>query len=160
MSNASKIILGLLLANIMAIALVVLIYRFNHPYFLEGRNNTMLFSHGQTYTDEVIESYQKLFTVDHRWDGFHDLHSTIQMAGNDRSLNLYYSVFFWGQDLFSARDTVRSPNYVTLAESDFTEAHLIDDSAEQFFQILYQDRYNFCYVSLLTSSVQCITADQ
>lgn len=160
MSNANKVILGLTLANVLALAMIALFNARHHPPFLEGRNNTMLFSHGRTYSAEVIEGYQELFTVDHRWDGFHDLHSTTLTEGDEKSLKVYYSVYFWGRDLFSTRDSFRNKDYTPQVEPDATEAHLIDSPAEQFFQTLYQDKSNFCYASLLTSSVQCITADQ
>ena len=161
MSSVSKAIWGLVVVNTLILSAIIGFNIYHHPLFLEGRNNTMLFSRGLTYTEDVVEFYHQLFTVDHRWNGFHDLHSTIQTEGEAKSLKVYYSIYFWGLDIFSNRDTLRSIEYTPLVEPDITEAHLINDEpVEEFFQVLYQDRYSFCYTSLLTSSVQCVTADQ
>ncbi|MEJ2766879.1 hypothetical protein VV869_23310 [Photobacterium sp. MCCC 1A19761] len=160
MSSVSKAIWGLVVANVLVLIAINGFNIYHHPLFLEGRNNTMLFSRGVTYTEDLVESYQEFFTVDHKWNGFHDLHSTIQTEGEPKSLKVYYSIYFWGPDIFSSRNSLRSKEYTPLVEPDKTEAHLIDEPVEQFFQILYQDRKNFCYTSLLTSSVQCVTADQ
>lgn len=161
MNNVNKVICTLFAANVLVIVSIFALNAYHHPMFLVGKNNTMLFSHGMTYTEDHVESYQEYFTVDHTWNGFHDLYSTIQTEGViKKSLKVYYSVYFWGLDIFSSRNTLRSKEYTPSTEPDITEAHLIDENIEQFFQILYQDDFSFCYTSLLTSSVQCITADQ
>ncbi|MCC4860876.1 hypothetical protein [Vibrio splendidus] len=159
MNNVSKAIVFLVLANTLVITLISWINTLNHPPFLDGRNNTMLFSHGRTYTTFEVDSFKEVITVDHLWGGVHDAHCSLLSEGENKALNIYYSVYFWGADLFSTTNALRSANYTPSTELDFTEAHLIDNSSEQFFQTLYQDKYIFCYSSLLTGSVQCITAD-
>ncbi|MFA0406445.1 hypothetical protein [Vibrio sp. 10N.222.52.C12] len=159
MNNVSKAIVWLVLANTLIIALLSWMNNLNHPPFLDGRNNTMLFSRGRTYTKFEVDTFKEVITVEHRWGGVHDIHSSTLSEGENKALNVYYSVYFWGINLFSTTNVLRSSNYIPSTELDFAEAHLINDSSEQFFQTLYQDKYIFCYSSLLTSSVQCITAD-
>lgn len=166
MNSVSKAVYALGIANVLVLTTIGCLHLYHQPPFLENKNNTMLFSRGVAYTSDRIESYQEFYTVDHKWHGFHDLHATIQPDGGAKSLTVYYSLYFWGEDIFSSRGSQYNPynpyskEYIPLIEPYTTEAHLIDEQIEQFFQTLYQDEYSFCFTSLLTSSVQCITADQ
>ncbi|CAV26250.1 MULTISPECIES: hypothetical protein [Vibrio] len=159
MSNVNKIIILLVLANTLFMTVISWMNNLNNPPFLVGRENTMLFSRGRTYTDFEVDSFKEVITVDHKFGGIHDVHSSILSEGETKALNIYYSVNFFGENLFSTANALRSENYTSSVEPDLVEAHLMEGSSEQFFQTLYQDRYTFCYSSLLTSSVQCITAD-
>lgn len=160
MNSVSKAIYALGIANVLVLITIGCLNIYHHPPFLEDKNNTMLFSRGVTYTTDGAEPYQEFYTVDHKWHGFHDLHATIQPDGGAKNLTVYYSLFFWGENIFSSRNSQYNKEYIPLIEPYTTEAHLIDEQTEQFFQMLYQDEYSFCYTRLLTSSVQCVTADQ
>ncbi|MDC5721866.1 hypothetical protein OPW41_12290 [Vibrio europaeus] len=160
MNYASKWIVALIVTNLGVFAIIGVLNAKHHPAFLTGRYNTLMFAHGSTYSSSGIEAFKQFYTVDQNWYGRHDLHSSFLSQGDKKTLKLYSSVYFWGNDLFSTSSTSYSKDYTPSVEPDVTEAHLIDQPVRQFFQTLYQDRYNFCYVSLLTSSVQCITADQ
>lgn len=160
MSNVSKAIYTLSTMSVLVLIAIYSLNVYHRPLFLEDKNNTMLFTRGGTYTTDIVEYYQELYTLDHKWHGFDDLHVTIKTEGAEKSLKVYYSVYFWGGGIFSSRYNQLNKEYTPLVEPDATEAHLIDEPIEQFFQILYQDRYIFCYTSWLTSNVQCVKANQ
>ncbi|EGQ7990751.1 hypothetical protein JKP22_20095 [Vibrio vulnificus] len=158
MNIASK--LNTLLAVLLASLILLLVYLNNmfHPSFLEGRNNTLLFSHGVTYSESGVEKYREFHTLDHKWSGMHKLHTTYGAEDDSISLNVSSSVYFWTSSLFSTSSTVYSEFYTASVEPDATQAHLLLESADEYFQTIYQDSDNFCYSSLLTGSVQCVTA--
>ncbi|CAK1698405.1 conserved hypothetical protein [Vibrio crassostreae] len=159
MNNVNKMIIFLFVVNALLITLISLLSVLNHPPFLDGRENTMLFSRGRTYTNLEAKSFKEVITFAHKFGGVHDLHSSMLSEGETKALNVYYSVYFFGKNLFSKTNTLGSKNYTHSTEPDLVKAHLMADSSEQFFQTLYQDRYTFCYSSLLTNRVQCLTAD-
>ncbi|EMK6583836.1 hypothetical protein V9K46_004737 [Vibrio parahaemolyticus] len=158
----SAIKLNTLLAILLASLILLLVYLNNifHPFFLEGKNNTLLFGHGVTYSESGTEKkYREFHTLDHKWSGMHQLHTTYGAEGDSISLNVSSSVYFWTSSLFSTSNTVYSEGYKASVESDATQAHRLLDSSEEYFQTIYQDSDNFCYSSLLTGSMQCVTAD-
>ncbi|WP_408693943.1 hypothetical protein [Vibrio fortis] len=160
MNSASK--LNTLLAVLLASLILLLVYLNNvfHPPFLEGKNNTLLFGHGVTYSESGAEKYREFHTLDYQWSGMHQLHTTYGTEDDSISLNVSSAVYFWTSSLFSTSNTVYSEDYTTSFEPDATQAHLLLDTSEEYFQTIYQDSDNFCYSSLLTSSMQCVTADQ
>jgi len=158
MSNVNKCIMALscVLATLISVCLYLNIV--SHPLFLEGKNNSLLFGHSVTYSQFGVKKYREFHTIDHKWSGLHSLHTTIGADDESASLKVSSLVYFWSEDLFSNRDVRQSKNDNIVP--DLTEAHMISDSSEQFFQIIYQDSYNFCYISLRRGNVKCITADQ
>jgi hypothetical protein len=159
-SSASKWIITLIVSNLSVIAVIGFLNTIHYPAFLVGRYNTLMFAHGSTYSSSGVDKFKQFYTIDQNWYGRHDLYSSLLSKGDKKTLRLYSSVYFWGTDLFSTSNPSYSKNYTSSTEPDATESHLIDQPVQQFFQTLYQDRFNFCYASLLTSSVQCITADR
>ncbi|MDE1254954.1 hypothetical protein L9W76_17650 [Vibrio aestuarianus] len=159
MNSASK--LNTLLAALLASLILLLAYLNNifYPPFLEGKNNVLLFGYGVTYSKSGTEKYREFHTLDHKWSGIHQLNTTYATEGDSRSVNVSSSVYFWASNLFSTSNTVYSENYKASAEPDTTQAHLIFETPEEYFQTIFQDMYNFCYSSLLTSSIQCVTTD-
>lgn len=159
MNSASK--LNTLLVALLTSLILLLIYLniIFHPPFLEGNNNTLLFGHGVTYSESGTEKYREFHTLDHQWSGMHQLNTTYGTKDDSGSLNVSSSLYFWTPNLFSTSNTVYSEDYKTSVEPDTTQAHLILETAEQYFQTIYQDTNNFCYSSLLTGSIQCITAE-
>lgn len=160
MNSANK--LNTLLATLLASLILLLVYLNNifHPPFLEGKSNTLLFGHRVTYSESGTEKYREFHTLDHKWSGIHQLSTTYGTKDDSGILNVSSSVYFWTSSLFSTSNTVYSEDYKTSVEPDTTQAHLILETAEQYFQTIYQDTNNFCYSSLLTGSIQCVTADQ
>ncbi|EGQ9302262.1 hypothetical protein F7U75_14920 [Vibrio vulnificus] len=152
--------LNTLLAVLLASLILLLVYLNNifHPPFLEGKNNTLLFGHGVTYSESGVEKYREFHTLDHKWSGMHKLHTTYGTEDDSISLNVSSSVYFWTSSLFSTSSTVYSEFYTASVEPDATQAHLLLESADEYFQTIYQDSDNFCYSSLLTGSMQCVTA--
>jgi hypothetical protein len=154
--------LNTLLAVFLASLILLLVYLNNifHPPFLEGKNNTLLFGHGVTYSESGAEKYREFHTLDHKWSGMHNLHTTYGAEDDSKSINISSSVYFWTSSLFSTRNTVYSTGYKASFEPDATQAHLLLDTSEEYFQTIYQDTDSFCYSSLLSGSIQCVTADQ
>ena len=67
----SAIKLNTLLAILLASLILLLVYLNNifHPFFLEGKNNTLLFGHGVTYSESGVEKYRE-FHTDSEPDGY------------------------------------------------------------------------------------------
>ncbi|CAH8207848.1 conserved hypothetical protein [Vibrio aestuarianus] len=158
MNSASK--LNTLLAALLASLILLLAYLNNifYPPFLEGKNNVLLFGYGVTYSKSGTEKYREFHTLDHKWSGIHQLNTTYATEGDSRSVNVSSSVYFWTSSLFSTSSTVYSEFYTASVEPDATQAHLLLERADEYFQTIYQDSDNFCYSSLLTGSMQCVTA--
>lgn len=160
MNSASK--LNVLSTGLLASLMLLFLYlnKIIYPPFLEGKNDTLLFGHGVTFSESGAEKYREIHTLDHRWSGMHQINTTYNIEDNTRNLNVSSSVYFWTPTLFSTSNTTYSEGYKTSVERDSTQAHLIIKTPEEYFQTIYQDTNNFCYSSLLTGSIQCITAAQ
>ena len=126
---------------------------------LTGKNNTLLFGHGATHSESGAEKYREFHTLDHKWSGMHQLHTTYWTEDDSISLNVSSAVYFWTSNLFSTSNTVYSEGYKVSFEPDAIQAHTLLDISEEYFQTIYQDSDSFCYSSLLTGSVQCVTSD-
>ncbi|MEZ8256063.1 hypothetical protein AB6E23_15405 [Vibrio cyclitrophicus] len=76
--------------------------------------------------------------------------------GNGKKVDTQFLITFWPKSIYSIKYINKLVDAPESEYFDLPEQHVLFDGGEEIFQTLRETPYQYCYIQLSNSSVQCV----